>query len=128
MDLKAKGLGVNRSHIDVMYTLVTNNGKLKPTDLGRILYRSKQNITVIIDSLEKNGLVERELTSKDRRTKKVVITGKGLDVVRASLPVSTEMIKYAIPNLSEKETRDLRDILKTIRKHLANQIKQSNIK
>ena len=123
MDLQAKQFGINRSHLDTMYTLVTHHGKLKPTDLGRMLFRSKQNITGIIDSLEKDGLVKRELTGKDRRTRKVVITSKGLEVVRASLPEAQDIIRNAIPSLSEQEAHILGDILTKIRKHLADQIK-----
>jgi DNA-binding MarR family transcriptional regulator len=124
MDLRSKRFGVNRSNMDVMYTLVTHKGRLKPTEIGRMLFRSKQNITGIIDNLEKDGLVERELTGRDRRTRTVIITGKGLDIVRASLPVAQDIIKCGIPSLSEQEALTLRSILSTIRKHLAEQIKQ----
>lgn len=125
MDLNSKQIGINRNYIDIMYTLVTNGGKMKPTDLSRMLFRSKQNITGIIDSLEKNGLVERELSGKDRRTRKVLITEKGLDVVRVSLPAAQELIKHAIPSLSEREVRALVDMLTVVRKHLLTKLHDS---
>jgi len=109
-----------------MHSLVLHGGSLKPTELSKTLFRSKQNITGILDNLERDGLVKRELTGKDRRTRRVRITGKGLEAVRASLPTTLNIVKRSMPGLSEDEMHILGDILKRIIKHLLAEIKNED--
>jgi DNA-binding MarR family transcriptional regulator len=122
IDMRASKHGLNRSRLDVMHTLITHGGILKPTDLSKMLFRSKQTITTIINNLEKDGLVKRELAGKDRRTRKVIITGKGLDSIRANLSRIIEISDSAIPPLTKAEMQIFQKTLKSIRKRLLNQI------
>jgi MarR family transcriptional repressor of emrRAB len=123
IDIRVRRYGYNRSRLDIMHTLITHGGILKPSDLSKMLFRSKQTVTGIIDGLERDGLVKREMVGKDRRTRKVMITRKGLDAIRASLPHTLDVNKTALPVLSEEEMQTLRTILGRIRKHLLSQIK-----
>jgi len=125
INIEAKKYGQNRSRLDVMHTLIIHDGILKPSDLSEMLFRSKQTITQIVDGLERDGLVEREQKGKDRRTKKVFITRKGLDLISTSLPRTLEISSSAIPKLSEEEMQTAVAILRRVRKHLVNQIKSS---
>lgn len=122
IDLKSKNNGANRNQFEVLYALVSHGGSLRPTDLSRIIFRSKQNITSVVDSLESKGLVTRELLGKDRRSKRVNITNQGLELVRASIPATLEITHTYLPKLGEKDVSFLGDILRKIRKHLKNQL------
>jgi DNA-binding MarR family transcriptional regulator len=62
--------GQNRSRMDILHTLITHKGVLKPSDLSKMTFRSKQTVTKIVDSLVNDGLVTREPEGEDRRTKK----------------------------------------------------------
>jgi DNA-binding MarR family transcriptional regulator len=123
IDLRAKKRSQNRGRLDILHSLITHDGTLKPTELSKILFRSKQNITGIIDGLERDGLVRRDLAGKDRRTRRVVITSKGLEEVRTSLPTTLDVVKRGMPGLSEEEMHALGDILRKIIKYLTNEIK-----
>jgi DNA-binding MarR family transcriptional regulator len=125
INIRARRYGLNRSRLDIMHTLITHGGILKPTDLSKMLFRSKQTITQIIDGLEGDGLVKRELAGKDRRTRKVIITRKGVDLIRANLPRTIEISNSAIPGLAEEEMQTLQASLRRVRKHLLSQIKSS---
>lgn len=125
IDASVRRYNLNRSRLDVLHTLIVHGGTLKPSDLSKMLFRSKQTITKIIDGLGRGGLVERELAGKDRRTKKVIITNKGLGSIRTSLPHVLKINSLAMPKLSEEEVRTLGTILRKIRRHLINQIKNS---
>ena len=121
LDIRARKYGHNRSRLDIMHTLIIHDGVLKPTDLSKMTFRSRQTITQIVDSLERDGLVKRELVSKDRRTKKVVVTVKGLEAIRENLPHTLEVMNQAVPALSQKQMQELISVLRQIRKHLVNQ-------
>ena len=125
ISIRARKYGQSRSRLDTMYTLITHGGALKPSDLSKMTFRSKQNVTQIVDALERDGLVKRELVSKDRRTRRIIITRKGLQSIRESLPRTQEVTNAALPNLSREQIQELGTILRQIRKHLINQINDS---
>jgi len=118
VDVRARKYNQNRSRLDIMHTLIAHGGILKPSKLGEMTLRTKQTITKVIDGLERDGMVTREIIGKDRRTRKVIITKKGLDSISESLPYTIETINTAMPDLSEKKMEELSSILKKIRKHL----------
>ena len=53
--------------------------------LGEKLLRSGGNITLVIDNLEKHGLVRRERQTEDRRTIVIHLTPKGMRLIKLSL-------------------------------------------
>jgi DNA-binding MarR family transcriptional regulator len=118
---KARTYGQNRSRFDIMHTLIIHGGVMKPSDLSRMLLRSKQTITQIIDVLERDGLVKRELIGQDRRTKRIIVTKRGLELIRTSLPDTLEVMNSAMPKMGEDEVQILTASLRKIRKHLVNQ-------
>ena len=125
IDKTTKMYGQNRSRLDVMHTLITHGGTLKPSELSKMTFRSKQNITKIVDGLERDGIVKREPIGKDRRSRRVTITRKGVDSVKENLPRVFEISSTAMPSLSQEEMEGLNDILRRIRRHLLNIISDS---
>ena len=118
IDIKARRYNQNRSRLDIMHTLIVHGGALKPTTLGELTLRTKQTITKVIDGLERDGLVRRDLAGEDRRTRMIVITKKGLESIQESLPSTIDTVNAAMPDFDDKQMEDLHEILKKIRKHL----------
>ena len=125
IDIRARKFGQNRSRLDIMHTLIAHGGILKPSDLGKMTFRTKQTITKVIDGLERDGLVTREPIGTDRRTRKVVITKKGLDSIRESLPHTIETINTAVPSFSKEQMEEISRVLRQIRKHLLSKMDSS---
>ena len=63
-------------------------GPLTQKDLGYKLSRSGGNITLVVDNLEKAGLVKRQKDKEDRRKYYVVITKKGARLYKKNLQIS----------------------------------------
>jgi len=75
--------------------------------LGRVLYFSKPYMTTVVDSLIKEGLVERHPDLHDRRVINVSLTRKGDETLKSvKLRVREQMKKY-ISNLQESELKTL---------------------
>ncbi len=122
IDIRARKYGQNRSRLDIMHTLIAHGGILKPSDLGKMTFRTKQTITKVIDGLDRDGMVTRESIGKDRRTRRVIITKKGLDSIRESLPNTIETINTAMPAFSKEQMEEISAIMRMVRKHLLAQI------
>jgi DNA-binding MarR family transcriptional regulator len=121
-NLRIKKYGQNRSRLDILHTLITHKGVLRPSDLSKMTFRSRQTVTKIVDGLVSDGLVTREPEGKDRRTKKVFITKKGIQFVENSLPVTMDIAHECMPSLTTQELEQLNSVLKRIRNRVLNQI------
>lgn len=89
-------------------------GSMAQCDIARKLLRSGGNITMVVDNLEKRGLVTRERNEKDRRSVTVNITEEGTKVIRAAFKKHLEAVKQEFSILSSEEQGQLRKICKVL--------------
>jgi MarR family 2-MHQ and catechol resistance regulon transcriptional repressor len=82
--------------------------------LGEKLLRSGGNITLVIDNLEKHGLVRRERQTEDRRTIVIHLTPKGLRLIKRVFPGHAKMILKEMSQLEPKEQEDLRRLCRKL--------------
>jgi len=79
---------------------------LNQSELSRKLKVSRANITGLIDRMEKDGLVTRELHPTDKRAFHVALSERAEGMVNAFLPAHNDFVHRAMSGLeySEKET------------------------
>jgi len=70
--------------------------------------------------LEEQGWVKRTPVQGDRRAKNVIITEKGLELIRSSMDAMAEMSEAAVSCLSEEEQEQLRSLNRKLRDHLTD--------
>lgn len=72
-----------RAETEVLFALLSKDGeRAEPSVVARELRMSKQGMTGLADKLEGAGYVRREAHPSDRRKKIVVLTPKGLELVK----------------------------------------------
>jgi DNA-binding MarR family transcriptional regulator len=86
-------------------------GPRKMSELAQALYCDNSNVTGIVDRLENRGLLTREPAEGDRRVKLLTLTKEG-ERLRLEITKRMAVPPPPIASLSEKDQRDLRDILK----------------
>ena len=72
--------GLTISQFGVLEALF-HKGSLCQRDIAAKILKSTGNITLVIDNLEKSGLVRRERDSEDRRFLTVHLTEKGIGLI-----------------------------------------------
>lgn len=72
--------GLTISQFGVLEAL-HHKGPLCQRDIAAKILKSTGNITLVIDNLEKQGLVKRERINEDRRFLTVRLTGKGAELI-----------------------------------------------
>ncbi|MBI1983584.1 MAG: MarR family transcriptional regulator [Acidobacteria bacterium] len=82
-------------------------GPLCQRDLGRKLLRSGGNIVMVVDNLEKRGLVERRRGKQDRRFVTVHLTGKGRRLIARIFPRHVAVLVKQMGALSASEQEKL---------------------
>jgi MarR family 2-MHQ and catechol resistance regulon transcriptional repressor len=82
-------------------------GPLAQKDLARKILKSSGNITMVVDNLEKRGLVQRVRSEQDRRSYTVTQTAKGRELITAFFPGHVERIVKEMASLTRAEQAEL---------------------
>ena len=106
-------VGLTVSQFGVLEALY-HLGALSQKDLGRKILRSSGNITLVVDNLEKRGLVKRERDRTDRRFFIIHLTDKGKRLIRRIFPPHAALIAEELSVLSDAEQQKLGDLCKKV--------------
>jgi MarR family 2-MHQ and catechol resistance regulon transcriptional repressor len=91
-------------------------GPLCQGEISSKLLRSSGNITLVIDNLEKQGLVRRERDTNDRRLVRVSLTPEGERLIRKIFPEHVKAIAEEMGTLSAPEQQQLGELCKKLGK------------
>ena len=98
--------GLSASQFGVLEALY-HLGPLNQAELARKILKSTGNITMVIDNLEKRGLVTRERKKEDRRHYAVRLTVEGRKLIADLFPRHANWITEALKVLSGREQVEL---------------------
>jgi MarR family 2-MHQ and catechol resistance regulon transcriptional repressor len=106
-------LGLTVSQFGVLEALF-HLGPLNQKNLAAKILKSTGNITMVIDNLEKRGLVKRTRDESDRRHYSVAITRKGVDMISSFFPQHVARIVKEMSVISGAEQEELGRLCKKI--------------
>jgi MarR family 2-MHQ and catechol resistance regulon transcriptional repressor len=89
-------------------------GTLTPGDIARRMLVTGGCVTVILDNLEKDGLVERIRSTEDRRVVTVKLTSKGDTTFSSIFQKHADRVTELASVLSDKEQLQLSTLLKKL--------------
>jgi len=103
-----------------MYVLgsLKRNGTQSMSDIGKCLSMPKPHVTVIVDRLIEEGLVERQSDPNDRRIVNILLTEKGLEDFENIKQEISENLKIKLSLLSIEEQEILADASQKVREIL----------
>jgi DNA-binding MarR family transcriptional regulator len=118
LDLQYTSKHATRSGFNVLNTLVLNDGSMSPTEISKIIHRSKNATCHVVATLENRGLVTTVPANGDRRSIDVHITNKGLALTQKESILARERLGQSAFNMfSEEELKCLNDLLEKIMQH-----------
>jgi MarR family 2-MHQ and catechol resistance regulon transcriptional repressor len=89
-------------------------GPMTAGEVSQKILKSGSNLTLVIDNLERDGLVRRERDAKDRRVIHVHLTEAGKGKVQAVLPGHVAALVDEFQILSAKEQEMLGELCKKL--------------
>ncbi|MBI5303360.1 MAG: MarR family transcriptional regulator [Chloroflexi bacterium] len=99
-----------------------NKEGLSPSRLSEFQHISKNTVSSLLDSLEKQGLVERALNPDDKRKFNIRISRTGRELLRKTLPAHGACLTHAVAGLTHEEQTALLKLLRKLRQTLAEQV------
>jgi len=98
--------------LDVLYHL----GPMRQVEIADRVLRSKGNITLVIDNLEKLGFVKREREKEDRRCTTVSLTAEGRRKIASVFPDHLKRLVEEMSALTAAEQESLRVLCRKLGK------------
>lgn len=99
--------GLTVSQFGVLESLY-HLGPLHQCELGTKLLKSSGNITLVVDNLEKRGLVQRVREGDDRRFVSVHLTAEGRALIERVFPEHAAQLVAEMSRLNPSELQQLR--------------------
>lgn len=110
---KMSDAGLTISQFGVLEALL-HKGPMCQRDVAAKILKSTGNITLVIDNLEKQGLVTRERSLEDRRYYTIVLTDKGRTLIGSAFAEVEAAIIYELSALTEDEQEVLGQLCKKL--------------
>lgn len=101
--LETYGVSIPQSFI--LFSLLEQDGATLK-EIGNKTLIDSSSMTVLVDKLEKDELVERKLDSQDRRAIRVFITEKGMDVAENINKISVQFNSHLYDLLGEGNQKE----------------------
>ncbi|MCB2212026.1 MarR family transcriptional regulator [bacterium] len=101
-DVRTDGNRLSSTQFTVMESLFLY-GAMNQRELAQHSQRTTGNITVVVDNLEKRGLVSRCSVENDRRVSQVGLTDDGKSLISSLLPAHDKLLLDTFSVLNEDE-------------------------
>ncbi len=105
--------GLSASQFSTMKVLRIHK-KLAQRDIAKYILKSGGNITALVDILERDGFVQRDRDTTDRRIVYVSLTKAGEDLFDRLYPSHLERIRESMKALTDDECRQLTMLLQKV--------------
>jgi MarR family 2-MHQ and catechol resistance regulon transcriptional repressor len=107
------GLQITQSQFGALDALL-HMGPLSQRELGEKIFKTSGNITMVVDNLERDGMVSRERDARDRRRVIVRLTPKGKKTIQSLLPRRVAAIREEMAVLTGAEQEELRRLCRKL--------------
>lgn len=107
------GLKVTSAQAGILF-LLKKKDRQNMSELGQIFGIDKSAVTYLIDKLEKNGLVERQVQEGNRRAFLIHITPKGLEETAKAIAIVKEINEDIKRGFTRQELESYKKVLNGI--------------
>ncbi|GAA4232370.1 hypothetical protein GCM10023075_46320 [Streptosporangium album] len=109
--MMASGLSLARAKV---LQVLDQKGSLRQTSLAAELGMAARSVTQAVESLERDGLIERSSDPMDRRAKVVVLTMKGSAALATGMAAGEQILQRIFGALGQKQLDTLDTLLAAI--------------
>ena len=86
--------------------------------IADIIQKDKNSVTKFIDSLEKKGLVYRQVNKTDRRVNNIVVSEEGMKLKARTTEVAIGMMRNVLNNIKEEDLIALDNVMNQIKENI----------
>jgi DNA-binding MarR family transcriptional regulator len=102
---------LSTSKFAVLQILDESDGRMTPSEISRWILRERHNVTTLVARMKREGLVEVEPSTTDRRSVNIILTDKGREKLEQATPVAQEIVEKVMKSVGD---RSLNSIMKSM--------------
>jgi len=114
LDQIVREQGLTMEQYLVMVSVKYNDPPVRITDIARLLERSTNSVSMIVDRMVKAGLLKRVRDRSDRRVVNVFLTSKAENALKPANPAVWEFMQQGMSPLSHKDKRAFASLFEAI--------------
>ncbi len=122
-----KRLHLSIVKLAVLTVLEDSGGVMTPSEIARITYTERNNVTTLVRRMSKEGLVTIKHNPDDKRSLHVVLTDAGRSVFRQARPVPIEVYKYLFNSIPRDELKALKMPMSIMRQNAVEGIRELSL-
>jgi len=120
-------LNISYPQFLVLYVLNRSGKAATATDLAKQLGRNPNALSMILDRMEKNGLVRKVRNLPDRRLVRVAMTKEGREMLTTTFEATQNMIEKMFAAFSDEELETLSNLITKLQKDTSQQMKRKMV-
>lgn len=93
--------------------------------IADIIQKDKNSVTKFIDSLEKKGLVYRQVNKTDRRVNNIVVSEEGMKLKSKTTEVAIDMMRNVLKNIKTEDLMVLDEVMNQIKENIDEAVKEA---
>lgn len=93
--------------------------------IADIIQKDKNSVTKFIDSLEKKGLVYRQVNKTDRRVNNIVVSEEGKKLKTKTTEVAIKMMRNVLNNIKEEDLLVFDKVMNQIKENIDEAVKEA---
>ena len=94
--------------------------------IADIIQKDKNSVTKFIDSLEKKGLVYRQVNKKDRRVNNIVVSEEGMKLKAKTTEVAIGMMRNVLKDIKEEDLVAFDKVMNQIKGNIDSQMEPNS--
>ena len=102
-----ENFGINQTQFNLLSQLDRAPEGIRMGEIARRTVVTGSNVTVVVDDLQRRGLVSRQVAEGDRRATVITLTSKGRSAFAEMAPVHAVWIEEIFAEMSDADKRDL---------------------
>lgn len=93
-------------------------GVLSQQAIADVIQKDKNSVTKFIDSLEKKGLVYRQVNKTDRRVNNIVVSEEGMKLKARTTEVAIGMMRNVLKDIKEEDLISFDKVMNQIKSNI----------
>jgi DNA-binding MarR family transcriptional regulator len=91
----------------VLTVLDASGGVMTPSEIARVTYTERNNVTTLVRRMSKEGLVRIQHNPEDKRSLHVILTDVGRTVFRQARPIPIEVHKFLFTSIPRDHLKSM---------------------
>jgi MarR family transcriptional regulator, organic hydroperoxide resistance regulator len=108
-------LGISPQYNGVLMVMKYTHGPITVSVVANWLDRNSNTISMLLDRMQRDGLIERVRSARDRREIHLVLTSKGKEIIEKATALGWRLIQDILGDIPEGDLRTLISQLELIR-------------